>query len=52
MCNCSKCGKKIEKPTRKLENSLFTVEEYTCKKCNTTHKEAHYQNSLLLKIEV
>jgi hypothetical protein len=51
MLNCNKCGKKIEKPTKKLENSLFTIEIYTCKKCHTTQKEAHYQNSLLLKPE-
>jgi len=51
MFNCSKCGKKIDNPTRKLENSFFTIELYTCKKCHTTHKEAHYQNSLLLKLE-
>jgi hypothetical protein len=51
MLNCSKCGKKIQKPTKKLENSLFTIEIYTCKKCHTIQKEAYYQNSLLFNPE-
>jgi ribosomal protein L37AE/L43A len=43
MISCSKCGRKLRKPIRKLENSLFSIEVYKCKKCNLTYKEANYQ---------
>ncbi len=39
---CCRCGKRISKPCRKLENSVFVVELYKCRKCRQTYKEAHY----------
>gem|GEM_PF-2223762 len=46
MFSCSKCGRNIVKPIKKLENAFFIIEVYKCKKCRTTYKEAHYQNRL------
>jgi len=43
MINCSKCSQVLVEPIKKLENSVFCIKLYECKKCNSTSKEAYYQ---------
>jgi hypothetical protein len=38
MVNCPNCGKKREEPAKKIENSLFTIEVYTCGQCGLRFK--------------
>jgi predicted RNA-binding Zn-ribbon protein involved in translation (DUF1610 family) len=38
MVNCPKCGKKIDKPTRKIENSYFYLAMYVCDNCGYDFK--------------
>jgi DNA-directed RNA polymerase subunit RPC12/RpoP len=38
MISCPNCGKKIDVPTKKIENSLFRVYVYTCNECGTHFK--------------
>jgi len=38
MAHCPSCGKDISKPSRVAKNQFFTVEAYTCAKCNQSFK--------------
>jgi len=46
LLNYCKCGRKLGKPTKKLENPTFVIAVYKCKKCKATYKEAHYQATI------
>jgi transposase-like protein len=38
---CPKCGKKLETPDRKIENSHFCLAAYTCTECGTNFKVSY-----------
>ncbi len=38
MAHCPSCGKKVDKPSRVLENYCFTIEAYNCEKCHHSFK--------------
>jgi DNA-directed RNA polymerase subunit M/transcription elongation factor TFIIS len=41
MAICPTCGKMLKIPNKKIQNSFFTIENYTCDSCGTTFKESH-----------
>jgi len=40
MATCPNCGKELTTPKKKLTNSYFSLEAYTCDKCGQTFKKA------------
>jgi transposase-like protein len=38
---CPNCGKKLEKPDKKIENSHFCLAAYTCTECGTNFKVSY-----------
>jgi len=38
MANCPNCGKELAKPERRIANSVFCIEVYTCDKCELSFK--------------
>jgi DNA-directed RNA polymerase subunit RPC12/RpoP len=38
MVNCPNCGSKLDAPEKKIENNMFSLAVYRCKKCGNRFK--------------